>query len=338
MKMSDKKSDIRKKIEKQLLKSKNLFGKKNKIFSQDNHFYKNCGLRVDFLDLVTGSQGKLKKVTRYMLNGKDCKPTIEKIKKLGLHYLELSSLIKKSASDGMLRSIKNNKTSGKYQKIIYASLDKKRIESIKELEEKIFSDKELNSEDIRDITEKIGKLFEYPKCCIRFFAEHIFFTTPELNFKLLQESKAFLWQLNNLDGKINLFPHIPCRYDCRKSADFAEKSFELVREQKGEDAAKRMKKYLRSPFLYFKSGRFIRLEGYLRKKVFHYERTYCFEPENIIRKYSKEKKVFLEILRNIKKSGKIIERRKNILVVGKKNKILLKLNEFKDWCAYVRFN
>ncbi|MDP1845155.1 MAG: hypothetical protein Q8L09_00220 [Candidatus Moranbacteria bacterium] len=335
--MSDKKSDIRKKIEKQLLKSKNLFGKKNKIFSQDDIFYKNCGLRVDFLDLVTGSQGKLKKVTRYMLNGKDCEPTIEKIKKLGLYHLELGLLLRRSADNGLFQSTKDNKISGEYQRIIYVSPDKKRIESIKKLEEKIFSGEKLSPKDIRDITERIGKLFEYPKCCIRFFAGYISFTTPELNFRLLRESKAFLWQLNNLDGKINLFPHIPCRYDCQKSADFAEKSFELVREQKGEDVAKRMKKYLRSPFLYFKSGRFIRLEGYLRKKVFHCERTYCFEPENIIRKYSKEKKVFLKILRNIKRSGKIIERRKNILVVGKKNETLLELDKFKDWCAYARF-
>lgn len=250
--MSDKKSDIRKKIEKQLLKSKNIFGEKNKIFSQDDHFYKNCDLRVDFLDLVTGSQGKLKKVTRYMLNEKDCEPTIEKIKKLGLYHLELGLPFRRSANNGLLRSIKDNEISGESQRIIYTSPDKKRIESIKKLEEKIFSGENLSLKGIRDITERIGKLFEYPKCCIRFFAGYISFTTPELNFRLLQESKAFLWQLNNLDGKINLFPHIPCHYNCQESVNFSEKSFELIRKQKGEDVAKRMKKYLQSPFLYFK--------------------------------------------------------------------------------------
>jgi MoaA/NifB/PqqE/SkfB family radical SAM enzyme len=304
---------------------------------QDDAYYSKNELQVDHLNFVLKNRGGFKKIIRYMQHEEDLKKVFEDARKKNLYYETADFFIKKSDADGLIRKAKDEADGGNAQKIVYISSFKKRIRDIKNLEKKLFAGEALGIEETADITKKIGKLFEYPECCIDFFSKYLLLTTSELNFILLEKSKSFFWQLNSLDPKLGLLPHVPCGFDCKKSLDFARKAFGTLKKCEGANAAAKIKDYLQSPFLYFKSGRFIRLEGFLKDGSFYYENIFYFEPAFIIEKYKDETKLFQKIINILSRGSRIAEKRGLLFVFDKKNNELCELEKFKDYFIYALF-
>ncbi len=127
-----------------------------------------------------------------------------------------------------LKKVPLNFSSGKY--LFYAPKSIKKAEKLKKCEEVLFQEQFSPKDELFfSLTEEIGSLLGYPKCCINFFKSYNFLQTPEFILKSYENTKNFLsFYLNNLHFNVDshyciLISHFPCFYECRESIKYAKK-------------------------------------------------------------------------------------------------------------------
>lgn len=305
---------------------------KRKIWVQKPSFYrkKNLIYNFHFLAMKYG----LKDVCRLLYpSNKINLQTLKLYQKTSFSYL-ISDFEVAYESDGLLRAA--NSSAFRPQKFLYfchpQSLQK--MQKIVRLEKELFTNP--NKQEAVKKTIEIGRFFGYPDCCVKFFSQHINLTTPELIFLAYQKSKNYSFYLNNLDNRVSLIFHIPCSYDCAKSIKYAKKLLDCLNQEKGKDSQNKIEQYLKSPFIYFKSGEFIRLSGYFQNKTtfLYQELFYSIGNTNIWP--PKKDKVFNWLIKILAKGSKILIKKNTFTILDKKNERLVELKKFNP--AFIFFN
>lgn len=318
----------------------NKFKKIKQVVCQDDFFYGKNDLIIDWLLPL---KHKIKDCLRFLLKRNDLERSIKLIELDKSLYCEVSDYHLEYNPDGLLGKSKNDFDKNKSLYLLYISHAKEIIKKVKKFEEEIlFREKNLTESQIKIKTAQIGELLGYPECCINFFSNNISATTPQLNFLVYRKSNNFFWQLNNLDARMNLLPHVPCDYCCKKSIKFAEKYLKAIQKEKGKEFVNKIENYLKSQFLYFKSGRFIRLEGISKNNLFCYSKIFYSELgiNKFSETYEHERRIFHSLLK-ILKGGEYIfnDYRKEEFVVGNAtDKILLTIRNYAKIFFCVKFD
>jgi len=154
------------------------------------------------------------------------------------------------------------------QKYIIISKQKKLIEEFIQL------DKKEKTETNPIITQKIGKLLDFPNCCTTNFSKKFLRSDKDDDYKIreLYKSKETKNYLSNLIFSYQIIPHFPCELNCKKTLNYAKKVLEAYKKENIK-LYKFIKKGLNFPILYFTKSKSFFFDGVLKNNSIKYNKV-----------------------------------------------------------------